>query len=249
MGRVYVWLNIHDTFYMLCNPPTPHRRGTLFGLSEHWRQEFLQIVCLHMIAFLFYPMVHPSSHGEGCVTPFPGCPSYSDAARYICFANPHIVSCSLRIIQFSNGIEGRYHVPTKLGVCKSRHFPMHKLTQKDHIRCRKRFWLWDLLLLIFYNCFHLQDSTRLKSPTEEITAVISNQCWLQLFFLQLIFFYNWLFYNCFLYNCIIATFTLWFTPVRMGRVFVWPHFQVARFIRMPRGTLVVKWQGGTLHTI
>ena len=30
----------------------------------------------------FYPVVHPSSHGEGGVTPLPGCPIYSDATRY-----------------------------------------------------------------------------------------------------------------------------------------------------------------------
>ena len=32
----------------------------------------------------FYPVVHPSSHGEGGVAPLPGCPIYSDAARYTC---------------------------------------------------------------------------------------------------------------------------------------------------------------------
>ena len=34
----------------------------------------------------FYPLVHPSSYGEGGVTPLPGCPIYSDAARYTCLS-------------------------------------------------------------------------------------------------------------------------------------------------------------------
>ena len=34
----------------------------------------------------FYPVVHPSSHGECGVTPLPGCPMYSDAARYTCLS-------------------------------------------------------------------------------------------------------------------------------------------------------------------
>ena len=34
----------------------------------------------------FYPVVHPSSYGEGGVAPLPGCPIYSDAARYTCLS-------------------------------------------------------------------------------------------------------------------------------------------------------------------
>ena len=34
----------------------------------------------------FHPLVHPSSYGEGGVTPLPGCPIYSDAARYTCLS-------------------------------------------------------------------------------------------------------------------------------------------------------------------
>ena len=34
----------------------------------------------------FYPLVHPSSYGEGGVAPLPGCPIYSDAARYTCLS-------------------------------------------------------------------------------------------------------------------------------------------------------------------
>ena len=54
-----------------------------------------------------------------------------------------------------------------------------------------------------------------------------------------------------MYNCIWLSwnsFTLWFTPVRMGRV-VWPHYQVARFIRMPRGTPAWAKNGYGLYSL
>ena len=66
--------------------PTPGILQTTFTYVCIFAKLFFTVWLQIRLWICFYPLVHPSSYGEGGVTPLPGCPIYSDAARYTCLS-------------------------------------------------------------------------------------------------------------------------------------------------------------------